>query len=119
MGTKTLSEAVAVSSFYRTASYAAYRSTQLQNLGQAYKQNLRAGVDDDEVYFDFMSRYASKGGNLDNFNSWVLRQHRNATESQINQLRRNNNSAEGRYLQEIMGGDIDDYTTDAFIQTDR
>lgn len=113
MGTKTLSEAVATSSFYRTAAYSTYRSQEINDLGEAYKQTLRSGSGDDDTYFNFMGEYASRGGKLDNFNSWTARQHTNATESQINQLRNANNSPEGRYLQEVMGADIDDYATDA------
>ena len=112
MGTKTLSEAVAVSSFYRTSAYQAYRSEELQDLGEAYKQSIRAGADGQEEYFDFMGRYTARGGNPDAFNSWSVRQHSNATESQINKLRERNNSPEGRYLQGVMGSAIEDYTTD-------
>ena len=113
LGTKTLSEGVAASSFYRTASYRAFRSEQIDDLGEAYRQTVRAGEYDNEVYQDFASNYVSRGGDIENFTQWVMRNNKNSNESQINQLRRSNNSPEGRYMQTVMGADIQDYTTDA------
>lgn len=112
MGTKKLSEAVATSSFYRTAAYSSYRQTELNDLGSAYRQTVRAGKNDQGTYLKFMRDYSAKGGNIEQFGGWVNRNTDGANESIINKLRANNNSPEGRYLQEVMGGKLEDYTTD-------
>jgi hypothetical protein len=112
IGTKTLSEAVATGSYYRAVAYQAEDSKQLAELGEAYRQTVMAGTEDRQTYLDFAERYAAKGGNIERFGGWVVRNHKNATESQINQLRDNNNSPQGRYLQQVMGAEIEDLTTD-------
>jgi len=108
LGTKTLSEAVATSSFYRTAAYSTYRAEELNSLGEAYRQTIRAGAADPEAYMDVMRKYSEKGGNMENFGQWAIRQNAGATQSQINMLRNQNNSPEGRYLQGVMGGAVED-----------
>jgi hypothetical protein len=110
LGTRTLDEAVAASSFYRTASYKAARQERLDGLGESYREVVRAGAVDQATYFDFMKKYTERGGNYESFNRWVINNHKNATQSQINQLRYNNNSPEGRYMQQVMGADVEDWS---------
>ncbi len=109
MGTKTLDEAVAVSAFYRTNAYSTYRNQKLKDLGEAFKSTIRAGDYGSEEYKKFGYEYTKLGGNITQFGKWTARQYEGATESQINKLRDNNNSAEGRYLQEVLGGAVEDY----------
>ncbi len=113
LGTKTLDEAVAASSFYRTVAYQTARQKDLDSLGESYREVVRAGLDDSANYQKFMSSYTEKGGRAGSFNRWVLNNHKSATESQITTLRRNNNSPQGRYLQQVMGADVDDITGSA------
>jgi hypothetical protein len=114
LGTKTLDEAVASSSFYRSASYKAARQEELDQLGVSYREVVRAGAQDSGTYFDFMQKYTAKGGKAERFNSWVINNQKSATESQIGKLRENNNSPEGRYLQQVMGGDVETWAGEAF-----
>jgi hypothetical protein len=113
MGTKPLDEAVAASTFYRTASYKAARQEQLDSLGVSYREVVRAGEDDSGSYINFMQKYVERGGNAERFNQWVINNSRNATESQITRLRDNNNSPEGRYLQQVMGADVETWAGEA------
>jgi hypothetical protein len=108
-GTKTLDEAIAVQSFYRTKGFDTIRNDKLQDLGRGAKRMIQSGDYDPDTYNDFFTEYASKGGRPEQFNKWMHQQALGATESTIQQLYKQNNSASGRYLQDIMGNDIDSY----------
>lgn len=108
LGAKPLDEAVAVSSFYRATSYKSYRAEKLEQLGQAYKSAVAAGENTSELYKEMGMKYAEQGGSIEKFASWTARQNSRVTNSQINELRKVNNTPEGKYLQEVMGAPMED-----------
>lgn len=112
MGSRPLDEAIAVNSFYRTNAYKVARQASLDSLGDAYRTQIRGGVDDPQSYLDTMSEYASRGGNIESFERWAGNNYRNATQGQIDRLRGTNSSIQGRYLQEIMGAEVEDQIGD-------
>lgn len=116
MGTKKLDEAIAVDSYYRTLAYESARQSEINELGEAVRTSFRSGEFNAEMYSGFMKDYISRGGKADYFNRWVLNNMKNATQSQIDQLRQKNNSPEGRYLQGVMGADIETLTSDGDVE---
>jgi len=112
MGSRPLDEAIAVNAFYRTNAYKVARQASLDSLGDAYRTQIRGGVDDPQSYLDTMSAYATRGGDIESFTRWAGNNYRNATQGQIDRLRNSNTSPQGRYLQEIMGAEVEEQLGD-------
>lgn len=104
IGTSSLSESVAVESYYRSATAEAARADTRNTLGSAFRQTIRSGGFDEKVYHDFMDSYVQDGGHTDDFNSWVVRNMNKSNQGQIEALRRANGTPRGKYLQSVMGG---------------
>jgi hypothetical protein len=110
MGTQTLDENIAVQSFYRAKGYETYRQEKMNSLGQRVRTAARDTSDISAAEYSSSQRqYVEFGGKIDGFDSWMHRQSMSATESQIDTMYKQNDSPEGRYLQRIMGGDIEKY----------
>lgn len=103
MGTTTMDEALAMSSFYRAKSYQSYRQAELNELGVEVKAAIRAGEPTSPV--DFMSQYVETGGDYENFNRWYQTQASSVDKPEFDNMRNNLNSPEGRYLMNVMGSD--------------
>lgn len=108
-GTKTLDESIAVQSFYRTKGYDAKRTEEIQDLGRGVKRMIQADQYDNETYTGFMQEYTARGGRAEKFNQWMHSQAIGASESSILKMYNSNDSTSGRYMQEVMGYDIDAY----------
>jgi hypothetical protein len=108
-GAKGLDESIAVQNFYRLKQYESVRQERINSMGQTVKDMIRGGTWDNEEYSKFHRKYTEQGGSADYFTRWVTNQAMGANQSQIHKLYRNNNSSEGRYLQRIMGSDIESY----------
>jgi hypothetical protein len=108
-GAKGLDESIAVQNFYRLKQYESVRQERVNSMGQAVKDMIRGGTWDNEEYSKFYRKYTEQGGSPDYFSRWVTNQAMGANQSQIHKLYRNHNSSEGRYLQRIMGSDIESY----------
>lgn len=105
-GTSTLSESIAIQGYYRAKGYETYRQEQLQSLGKEVKSRIQAGEYVGDAYMDTMHRYTKAGGNIDSFDGWSHNQFMGATQSSILDMYKSNTSPTGRYLQNLMGGDI-------------
>lgn len=109
LGTKTLDESIAVQAFYRGKGYESARQNSVNQLGRNARVTTRGEGWDGDTYQHFMRQYAKSGGDIQNFDKWAHRQAMSATQSQIYDMANRNDSAQGRYLQRIMGGEVDQY----------
>ena len=110
IGTKTLNESIAQQSYYRAKAADSARRQDLNALGTSVKKLMRDGSWDNDAYSSFMQEYTELGGTQEYFNRWINNQALGATESVLNKMYKNHNSPSGRYLQRVMGGDIEQYT---------
>lgn len=109
MGVKPLNDAIAINSFYRARGHQTLRRERLNSAGETAKRIIRSGSWDNDEYKRFMEKYVESGGNIENYQSWIHNQAMGATNSVIHDMYKSNTSIEGRYLQTLMGGDIDEY----------
>lgn len=105
-GTSTLNESIAIQGYYRAKGYETYRQEQLRSLGESVKSRVQAGEFVGDAYMETMTKYTKLGGNIDSFDRWSHNQFMGATESSIMSMYKSNTSPTGRYLQNLMGGDI-------------
>jgi hypothetical protein len=113
LGAKPMDEAVAMNTMYRLNAYKAADLERLSRLGEVVKTKLRKGqapsADDMQ---EFMKKYASAGGNLQNYTTALSRWTRDANMSVVNQMKTFHQSNYAMRLTEIMGGTtLDDYYT--------
>ncbi len=108
-GSRPLDESIAIQSFYRTKGHESSRRDKINQLGVSAKKMIRADAWNGDVYDNFFNDYTAQGGNIDQFQKWTHDQAMGATESTINKLYERNNSPSGRYLQKVMGGEIEEY----------
>jgi hypothetical protein len=108
-GARGMDEAVAVAHYYRAVKYESARQDKLNQLGQVVKAQVNSGTWDGDTYSEFMQRYAAEGGDIDRYNKWAQGLYQSATQSQIYDLYNKHDSMEGRYLQQVMGGGVEQY----------
>ena len=108
-GSRGLDEAIAVSHYYRSVAYESKRRDKLDNLGRGVKMHINSGTWDGQQYSNFFSEYVSMGGDAENFDRWAAGNFERATQSQIHQMHQMHNSPQGRYLQKVMGADVEAY----------
>lgn len=116
-GTQTLNEAVAVEAFYRTKKFAAAKQDKINSMAGSAREMFRAGNFDSNKYMEFMREYTRNGGSYDYFERWVHNQALGATQSQIQELYRSNTSEEGLYLQRVLGADVQETFSSAYMQS--
>jgi hypothetical protein len=111
LGAKPMDEAVAMNTMYRLNAYKAADLERLSKLGEIVKAKLRAGqMPDAEEMQTFMKKYASAGGNLQNYSTALQRWSRDANMSVVNQTKMFHQSNYAQRLSEIMAGTtLDDY----------
>jgi hypothetical protein len=111
LGAKPMDEAVALNTMYRLNAYKAADLARLSSLGEVVKTKLRKNQTPDVAEMEqFMKRYASAGGNLQNYTSALQRWGRDANMSVVNQMKVFHNSSYSQRLSEIMSGSsLDDY----------
>lgn len=108
-GARGMDEAVAVGHYYRAVKYESARQDKLNELGRVVKAQVNAGNWNGDSYSDLMQQYAAEGGNIDRYNKWAQGMYQSATQSQISELYNRNDSVEGRYMQQLMGGGVEQY----------
>lgn len=109
LGSRDLNESIATQAFYRAKAYETARREKIQSLGVSAKRMIRSGEWDSGVYSNFMDEYVSNGGDADNFGTWMHNQAMGAEESIIHEMHRSNDNPQGRYMQKLLGADIEDY----------
>lgn len=109
LGTKGLDESIAVNSYYRAMKYKSWQRDKLDELGDSFKVTFNSGDFDTSAYNSYMEKYTELGGDLGQFERWVDGLAMRASQSQIYEMYKNNDSPEGRYMQKVMGGNIEDY----------
>ena len=113
-GTSNLDESIAVQSYYRAKGFDTYRREKMNAIGVNTKQMIRAGEFDGQVYRETFEKYAEVGGNAEYYERWMHDQYMGATTSIIEDMRQQNNTPSGKYLQNIMGAQVET-TIDPFF----
>lgn len=105
LGARPLDEAVAMDAMYRKTLYQAKDSARIQEMGSAVKTTLYAGGSPDEDQMtNFVAKYASSGGNIQNFGQKMIEWSRDANASVANQVYRSLKSPLNQNMMKIMGG---------------
>ena len=104
-GGKPLDEAYVQDAMFRQKAYASANSAKVEKLGEVVKsQFLGGGSPDPEDVTTFMEKYVEAGGKQTQFNQFMLKQIKNATKSQAEQVRDAMTKPYTTTLQSIMGG---------------
>jgi hypothetical protein len=105
LGGKPLDEAITQDAHFRLTAYATHNSEKVAKLGEVVKSTMLAGgTPDTEQVHSFMDQYVQTGGKQDKFNQFMLRQLKNASKSQAEQVRDAMTKPYAHTLQQIMGG---------------
>jgi len=105
IGAKPMDESVALNTMYRVNAYKAADLYRLSKLGEVVKTKLRAGqMPEPEEMQQFMKKYASAGGNLQNYATALQRWSRDANMSVVEQMKMFHHSSYAQRLSEIMSG---------------
>jgi hypothetical protein len=105
LGGKPLDEALTQDAYYRQLAYSSDKANSMASLGERVKTTMLGGnMPDQEQLESFMSSYVSAGGTQEKFNQFMLRNLKNATKSQAEQLRESLTRPYTKELQTIMGG---------------
>lgn len=104
-GAKALDESIVRDKFYRDASYEAARKEKVSKLGKKLKQEIlsEGGVNFDTLK-GFQEDYVKMGGNPRSFNSWMMTQMTNTTETKAQQLATQLKNPKSLKYQQMMGG---------------
>lgn len=78
IGTRPLNESIIMNSYYRQRSYDANLRRNTIELSKKIQMNLATGSIDHQTYGDFAESYERSGGDIQNFNSYFMRQLRQA-----------------------------------------
>ena len=104
MGGKTIDEGIISDTLYRKTAYDTARMADLQTLGASVKTKIRAGQEiSANDMLGFMGAYQRKGGNVEQFNKWMVNAMKDANATQIDQIRTHMNSAAARTMMDIIG----------------
>jgi len=105
LGGKPLDEALVNDALYRFNSYRANDAAKKATLGEAIKISILGGSEPDKSQIEeFSSAYARAGGDQKDFVQFMMRQYKNASISQANQLREKLSLPYNQTMQEILGG---------------
>lgn len=105
VGGKPFDEANALDWYYRQMAYQAIDKDKLTKLGAAMKTTLENGDTPSADQMDtFLSSYVKAGGDVSNFNKFMMRQMTNANESQFATIKEKLRTPFAAYLQQRMGG---------------
>lgn len=105
VGGKPLDEAITNDTMFRFTSYMAKDAAKKATLGEAIKISILGGAppDQDQIN-EFAASYAKSGGNQKEFSQFMMRQYKNATISQANQLTAVLGNPKSEAYQVMMGG---------------
>lgn len=104
-GAKPLDEALTNDFMFRFNAYRANDAAKKATLGEAIKISILGGAEPDATQIQqFTEQFAKSGGDQKDFSQFMVKQYKNATSSQANQLRDKLSHPERQSLQELMGG---------------
>lgn len=104
-GGKPLDEAITQDAAFRLQAYSSNNAAKVAKLGEVVKSTMiGGGMPDQEQLHSFMDQYVSAGGKQKEFNQFMMRQLKNATKSQAEQVRDAMTKPYATTLQQIMGG---------------
>lgn len=111
IGAKPMDESVMMNTMFRLKAYQAADAKRLQGLGEIVRTKLRGNqMPEEEEMMEFMKKYASAGGNLQNYSAALSRWNRGANMSVVNQMKAFHSTSYAQRLSEIMSGTtLDDY----------
>ena len=104
LGARTMNEAVARDMMYRTDSYKIKQREKLNSLAGDFRTTIRNGNVDSSNIQDVAQRYAEIGGDLTQFNHWLMRQYQNASPASMVGLANSTQSRKYQNVIEMMGG---------------
>lgn len=104
LGGKPLAEAIALDSYYRRTAYQTEQRNELNELAKQFRISSLDGTGmSEESMVSFMSEYASRGGNPENFNAWAGRQLISASQGTVDTFKQNmQDTAAGRLYGSLM-----------------
>ena len=104
LGGKPLTEAIALDSYYRRTAYQTEQRNELNELGKQFRISSLDGTSmSEETMTNFISEYASRGGNPENFNAWVGRQLTAASQGTVDVFKQGmQDTAAGRLYGSLM-----------------
>lgn len=111
MGGEELNRAVAIDAWYRNNAYMAKNKEDITAVGKALKTKLYKNqqISSDDV-LGFMKEYARAGGQVQNFNKFMVDNIKHANTSQINKIMETMRTPAAKNLATIMGGiSLDDF----------
>lgn len=104
-GGKPLDEALTNDFMFRFNAYRTNDAAKKATLGESIKLSILGGAPPDaEQIQQFTESYAKSGGDQKDFSQFMMKQYKNATTSQANQLRDKLSHPDRQSLQELMGG---------------
>lgn len=104
-GGKPLDEAITQDAAFRLQAYSSNNANKIASLGETVKSTMiGGGSPTNEQVHSFLDQYVSAGGRQDKFNQFMLRQLKNASKSQAEQMREALTKPYATTLQQIMGG---------------
>ena len=104
LGGKPLAEAIALDSYYRRTAYQTEQRNELNELAKQFRISSLDGTSmSEEAMTEFLSEYASRGGNPENFNAWAGRQLMNASQGTVDVFKQGmQETAAGRLYGSLM-----------------
>lgn len=104
-GGKPLDEALTNDFMFRFNAYRSHDAAKKASLGESIKISVLGGAEPDAAQIQqFSESFAKSGGNQKDFAQFMMRQYKNASVSQANQLRDKLSHPDRQSLQELMGG---------------
>jgi hypothetical protein len=88
IGTRPLDESIIMNHYFRQAAYQASTRDQIANVGAHMQMSLESGRFDREAAGNFMLDYEKAGGDVQNFNAFMMRTFQNARAGSMSEFRR-------------------------------
>lgn len=107
LGGKPFDEARLVDAMHRFLYYNSYDRSKRISLGESLKTITVDGeMPNPEQIEKFAERYAARGGDIRNFNRWMMEQVKNSQTSQVNAIAENLKKPYAQQMQLLMGGEV-------------
>lgn len=106
VGGKPLDEAIALDATYRFKAYGLRDSKSRMLLGESIKSTMLAGDNPTTEQIEgFAEEYVSRGGRIEEFDSWMGQLYKTANNSQANKIQQSLTSPFTQSMQRLMGGE--------------
>lgn len=109
-GGEPLNNAIAIDSYYRLQGYKSVNAKRMADLAEAVKLTNSTGDVDPEKTQEFMGKYVAKGGNIENFNKFMIGALRNSDQSIVNRVKQNTANPLAQRQLSWLGADLEDET---------